>query len=165
MTNKWTDCPPSVGFLLKISAAQESNWIEKARADDIHRLVVGAVILRKRKVLLLRRRDDDFLGGIHELPSGIVESGETLEQALVREVGEETGLQVLEVEDYLGCFDYSSASGRATRQFNFLVGTSHTSPLSLTEHDGYAWADRENLADLPVTHETRQVIRRALGRG
>ncbi|MFD0343336.1 NUDIX domain-containing protein [Streptomyces sp. NPDC127117] len=48
-----------------------------------------------------------------------VDEGESLTEALRREVAEETGLPVAAVVDYLGHFDHRSGSGRATRRFNF----------------------------------------------
>ena len=41
--------------------------------------------MRDRKVLLVRRREDDFLGGVYEFPGGVVEEGEGLADALIRE--------------------------------------------------------------------------------
>ena len=40
-----------------------------------------------------------------QIPAGTVEDGEDLEAAVKREVYEETGLQSVEIEDYLGCFE------------------------------------------------------------
>ncbi len=54
---------------------------------------VGAVILDEGRVLLIRRGHEP-LKGTWSLPGGAVETGETLEDALVREVLEETGLAV-----------------------------------------------------------------------
>ncbi|MFG1923254.1 NUDIX hydrolase [Cryptosporangium sp. NPDC048952] len=69
--------------------------------------VVGAVIADTGgKILLLRRAAEDYLGGLWELPSGGVDDGETLTEALHREVYEETGLTVTAIEAYLGHFDY-----------------------------------------------------------
>jgi ADP-ribose pyrophosphatase len=53
----------------------------------------GAVIVRERKVLLLKRRFPPNKG-MWALPGGLVELGETVQEAAVREVKEETGLEV-----------------------------------------------------------------------
>ncbi|MEV4500866.1 NUDIX hydrolase [Streptomyces klenkii] len=112
-----------------------------AERDGITKTVVGAVIAdADGKVLLLHRPADDYLGGLWELPSGGVDDGETLIEALEREVTEETGLTVTAVNGYLGHFDYRSGSGRATRQFNF-TATVTGETVTLTEHDAHLWAD------------------------
>lgn len=54
---------------------------------------VGAIVLRGGEVLLIRRGRAP-LRGYWSLPGGAVETGEGLEEALCREVREETGLQV-----------------------------------------------------------------------
>jgi len=54
---------------------------------------VGAVVVQDGRVLLVRRRQAP-LAGEWSLPGGAVELGETLEQALTREIVEETGLHV-----------------------------------------------------------------------
>ncbi|MGK5639791.1 NUDIX hydrolase [Streptomyces sp. URMC 126] len=113
-----------------------------AERDGIAKAVVGAVIADEGgKVLLLHRPADDYLGGLWELPSGGVDDGETLVEALRREVAEETGLTVTAIGGYLGHFDYRSGSGRATRQFNF-TATVTGETVTLTEHDAHLWADR-----------------------
>ncbi|MEV6778107.1 NUDIX hydrolase [Streptomyces syringium] len=112
-----------------------------AERDGIAKTVVGAVIAdADGKILLLHRPADDYLGGLWELPSGGVDDGETLIEALRREVAEETGLTVTAIGGYLGHFDYRSGSGRATRQFNF-AATVTGETVTLTEHDAHLWAD------------------------
>jgi len=54
---------------------------------------VGAVVIRDGRVLLIRRGKEP-LRGRWVVPGGTVELGETLEEAVVREVEEETGLTV-----------------------------------------------------------------------
>jgi 8-oxo-dGTP diphosphatase len=116
--------------------------------DGIDKTVVGAVIAAPDgRVLLLRRSADDYLGGLWELPSGGVDDGETLIEALRREVAEETGLTIEAIGDYLGHFDYRSGSGRATRQFNFAATViENGGTVRLTEHDAHAWADQDQQA-------------------
>lgn len=113
-----------------------------ATDDGVAKQVVGAVIADSAgRVLLLHRTAEDYLGGLWELPSGGVDAGETLTEALRREVREETGLSVTAVDDYLGHFDYLSKSGKKTRQFNFTAAATGQT-VRLSEHDAHEWADR-----------------------
>ncbi|MDX1553337.1 MAG: (deoxy)nucleoside triphosphate pyrophosphohydrolase, partial [Marinobacter sp.] len=59
---------------------------------EIH-VAVGA-IFRNGKVLIARRPDHVHQGGLLEFPGGKVEAGESVQQALVREIREETGLRI-----------------------------------------------------------------------
>lgn len=54
---------------------------------------VGAVVIHGGRVLLIRRGKEP-LRGRWVVPGGTLELGETLEEGVVREVGEETGLRV-----------------------------------------------------------------------
>jgi 8-oxo-dGTP diphosphatase len=128
----------------------------EAERDDVQQLVVGAVVQHDGKVLLLQRPDDDFMGGIFELPSGKVEAGEALDAALKREVKEESGLDVATTRDYLGSFDYTSGSGKKSRQFNFAVDVTSPEPVELQEHDAYTWTPLTE--ELPVTDAVKDVL-------
>ncbi|MBF6340654.1 NUDIX domain-containing protein [Nocardia abscessus] len=140
----------------------ETTLLEKltreADRDEVQQLVVGAVVQHGGRVLLLQRPADDFMGGIWELPSGKVDPGEAIDQALIREVKEETGLEVTAITNYLGEFDYQSGSGKRSRQFNFTVEVGHAGPVELTEHDAYTWTSL--VEEPPVTDAVKQVLAR-----
>ncbi|MEU3600525.1 NUDIX domain-containing protein [Streptomyces sp. NPDC006798] len=127
-----------------VDAALSRDLLHAADVDGITKHVVGAVIPNAEgEVLLLHRTADDYLGGLWELPSGGVDAGETLTEALRREVAEETGLTITAIGSYLGHFDYLSKSGKKTRQFNFTARvTDENSTVKLTEHDAHLWAGR-----------------------
>ncbi|NOY10791.1 MAG: NUDIX hydrolase [Archaeoglobi archaeon] len=55
-------------------------------------LTVDAIVPYKGGIVLIKRRNDPYRG-YYALPGGIVEYGERVEDAVVREVGEETGLE------------------------------------------------------------------------
>ena len=139
-----------------------SGLLEKAEQDSIQKLVVGAIIIKDGCILILRRAStEDFLPGLEEIPSGGVDAGETLLEALHREVWEETGLTITEICSYENAFDYVSGSGRKTREFNFLVKTDgHHVTLNPKEHDHFAWLspDTEDFQKAALSDETRACL-------
>lgn len=64
-----------------------------ARSIPTHFVAVG-VIHRGKRVLITRRPSEGLLGGLWEFPGGKVKEGESAEQACLREIREETGLEV-----------------------------------------------------------------------
>jgi len=65
-------------------------------------LTVDAVIPYQGKIVVIRRKNEPFKG-YYALPGGIVEYGETVEEAVLREVKEETGLDV-EIHKLVGVY-------------------------------------------------------------
>ena len=67
----------------------------------ITRVLVGGLIFKNGKILLLKRTETKkFLPGYYDLPGGKVEPGEDPNHALIREVKEETGLDIEIVKPY-----------------------------------------------------------------
>jgi 8-oxo-dGTP diphosphatase len=133
-----------------------TDLVGAAQRDGVAQIVVGAVVVHEDRVLLLRRPADDFMGGIYELPSGKVDPGESLDAALAREVNEETGLTVEQLDAYLGSFDYTSGSGHPSRQFTFTVTVTAPEPVILTEHDEHRWHSLDE--EPPVTDAVRHML-------
>ena len=134
--------------------------IRKGKEEGIVRNVVGAIILNeKNEVLIMSRKTDDFMGGIDELPSGNMEQGENIYEALVREVKEETNLEVVSVKSYIGSFDYISGSGKKARQYNFVLDVKNTENIILTEHDKYNWLTIEEIRkSSKITDEVKYIL-------
>ncbi|MEJ5328459.1 MAG: NUDIX hydrolase, partial [Candidatus Bathyarchaeia archaeon] len=93
---------------------------------------VGAIILEGGKILLAKRKSTPGEGK-WAVPGGLVELGETVEQAVIREVKEETGLDVaivrkigeyheqgvqngVEYDYYPACFLVKVAGGEIKKQ-------------------------------------------------
>ena len=57
-------------------------------------VVAAAVLIEEGRVLLTKRRADQHLPGLWEFPGGKLESGESPEEAIVRECREECGIEV-----------------------------------------------------------------------
>ena len=79
------------------------DYIKGLRKDVGHKKILlncaGAVIVREGKILLQRRTDNGKWG----LIGGLLELDETYEQAAIREIREETGLEV-HLDSFLGLF-------------------------------------------------------------
>jgi 8-oxo-dGTP diphosphatase len=60
-----------------------------------HVCVVAAVIAREDRYLITQRRPTAVLGGLWEFPGGKVEEGESETEALLREVRERVGVEVV----------------------------------------------------------------------
>ena len=134
--------------------------IRKGKEEGIVKNVVGAIILNeKNQVLIMSRKTDDFMGGIDELPSGNMEQGENIYDAIIREVKEETNLDVVNVKLYIGSFDYISGSGKYARQYNFVLDVKNTGNIILTEHDEYNWLIIEEIRkSSKITDEVKYIL-------
>jgi 8-oxo-dGTP diphosphatase len=109
--------------------------------------VVAAVITDDEgRVLACRRAPHKSLAGLWEFPGGKVEPGESDEEALVREIREELGVQI-EVGQFLG----SSIGPADDIEINLvaylamLVGSKITQS---SDHDGFRWLLASELGDL-----------------
>ena len=138
----------------------------KSRKDGIEKVVAGAVIFFKdNKILLLERLPNEFKGGLVELPSGNIEADESIINGLKREVKEETDLDVLKVEKYVGFFDYFSSSGKKVRQFNFVSSVSFGKvKINPLEHTRFFCVDPlgKEFKLLNISLETKEAIKKSL---
>jgi len=71
----------------------------KTKKTPLYTIAIG-VVLNKDRVLITQRRNDGLLGGLWEFPGGKIKDGETPATACLREIKEETGLEVA-IRQYL----------------------------------------------------------------
>lgn len=127
---------------------------------------VGAVVIRDGKVLLIRRGKPP-LRGRWMIPGGTVELGESLEQAVVREVREETGL-VVRPHEPLAIFDQVQCRGGHILHHHvivdFLCDFVSGTALAASDAQEVALVSPKALAACRLTREARCVILEGLRR-
>ena len=90
--------------------------------DQQSHLVVAALIRRGDEVLLVHQQGPDDPAPSWALPGGMVEKGELLTATLIREVREETGLEVLDPGILLYALQHDDpAAGEQATTFVFEV--------------------------------------------
>jgi len=127
---------------------------------------VGAVLIHQGKVLLIKRGKEP-LRGRWVVPGGTVEVGETLEEALVREVREETGLTVRPLEVVL-VFDRIEREGDAVRYHyvivDYLCEYVSGAPQAASDALEVAFVAREDLPGYALPEKALEVVLDGFGR-
>jgi 8-oxo-dGTP diphosphatase len=123
-------------------------------------LAVGAVVLRTDGAVLLVRRARPPAVGTWSLPGGKVEADETNEEAIVREVHEETGLCVTP-HAMVETLDLER-EGYRYRIVDFVcLFSGDAVPCARDDVDAARWVLPDDLAALALTPEVLRVIARA----
>jgi 8-oxo-dGTP pyrophosphatase MutT (NUDIX family) len=117
----------------------------------------GALIVDEVGRILLQRRADS---GNWSMPGGVMEVGETLPQAVVREVAEETGIQV-ELTGMVGTFTdpahvIAYADGEVRQEFVVLyLGRPVGGTLAMSDESTDAWIAPDALDSLQMHESVR----------
>jgi 8-oxo-dGTP diphosphatase len=115
-------------------------------------LTVDAVAIRGGRVLLVRRARPPF-AGMWALPGGFVEQRETVEQALVRELEEETGLVARRIR-LLGVYSGPDRDPRKpTTTVAFLVRGLRGRPRSGDDAGDARWVALRKAGPLAFDHD------------
>jgi 8-oxo-dGTP diphosphatase len=110
-------------------------------------LVVSAGVVRDGRLLMVQE-GKEHCRGMWGLPGGRVEQGERITDAIVREVFEETGLEV-RIVGITRVVRYFSQLGFHTVRFNFVVEASDGElVIDGTEIIGAAWMTYDEIADM-----------------
>jgi ADP-ribose pyrophosphatase YjhB (NUDIX family) len=128
-------------------------------------LAVSAAIVRDGRVLIARRARAPA-NGIYTLPGGVVEVGETLREAVAREIMEETNL-VIEPVALAGYRERvgHDASGKVEHHFVILPFAARLisgEPRLNEELAEVRWLTPAELAGLPTTEGLAEIVTTAM---
>ena len=106
------------------------------------------ILVRNRRLLALKRAEDDYplFKGIWDFPGGIIEEGEDPISTALREVEEETGLQVGNTE-LLREWQHIWEGGESFRVTSFIGWEPKGKVRLSSEHSACAWMTPSEILD------------------
>jgi 8-oxo-dGTP diphosphatase len=128
---------------------------------------VGAIIIEDSRVLLVKRAHPP-LQAQWSIPGGVLEVGELIREAAVREAREETGL-IVEPGDLLGVYDRILRNAEKRVQYHYVlidflcrrVGGELAAADDAAE---VRWFTRDELPPLKLAEDTQDVIRKGFAK-
>jgi 8-oxo-dGTP diphosphatase len=122
--------------------------------------VTAAVIEENGNVLIGRRKPGRHMGGKWEFPGGKIESGETPQESLARELLEELNIRV-RIGEFL-CSAFYDGDGVSLELLVYRVQRLEGEP-ALIEHEELRWVEPGELAGFDLADSDRKVVEKLYG--
>lgn len=136
------------------------NMSQKQARPDKHPLrVLAAVLEMNGRWLIAKRKKGDRFAGLWEFPGGKLESGETPEECLARELSEELGIRV-RVGRYLGSVRYSSPEF-SVQLIAYRVAY-RAGSFCLQDHEEVRWVDPSEIGRFSLAEPDRLLLQKLL---
>ena len=119
--------------------------------------VVAGVLKFENKYLCVQRGPNkfDYINHKYEFPGGKIESGETEEDALIRELSEELNIELKRISHKITTIDYQYPDFRLI--MHAYLCEPQSNELTLSEHVDFKWLERSEMefldwaaADIPI---------------
>ncbi|HET9304964.1 MAG TPA: NUDIX hydrolase [Candidatus Sulfotelmatobacter sp.] len=128
---------------------------------------VGAIIIQNDRVVLVKRAHPPIQGQ-WSIPGGVLEVGELVREAAIREAREETGLSV-EPADLLGVYDRILRNQEQRVQYHYVLVDFLCRPVggelqAASDAAEVRWFAREELPALKLAEDTQEVIEKGFDR-
>lgn len=122
---------------------------------------VGSIIIENDRVVLVKRAHPPIQGQ-WSIPGGVLEVGEMVREAAIREAREETGL-IVEPDELLGVFDRILRDAEKRVQYHyvlidFLCRRVGGELVAASDAAEVRWFTREELPALNLAEDTLEVI-------
>ena len=121
--------------------------------------VCAAVIQHQNKILITRRPEDKRLGGYWEFPGGKIETGESPQTALIRELREELDIKIevgALIETVHHCYEWGKVIILA------YACTWKSGAIKHLEVSDHRWVAAKNLLDYDILAADQPIIKKLL---
>lgn len=150
-----------------MSKEVRSSNTESRRYPNRPFLGVGALIFENDRLLLVERGHEP-LKGYWSLPGGILETGETLEEGIRREVLEETGLEIAPLSIF-EIFERIMPDGAGKTEYHYVLVDYLCRPVggslgAASDVSQVVWVTQPELAQYRLTDGTLAVVERAFAK-
>lgn len=147
--NIWLDPQPSYLAAMQMQAESEGR-----------QCLVGALVVNQRGRVFVQKRAPgrQLFPNLWDIAGGHVEPGETLTEALARELEEETGWHLLRLRAIVGVFDWDQGQhgfSGPVREFDFLVEVEGDLDHPRIERDKFTAFHWVGMDDLDLLAENR----------
>ncbi len=142
-----------------VRGMQEHVPVKNAKKEQPHVNIAVGLVWNGNRLLIDRRHEKGLLGGLWEFPGGKIEEGETPEQAVVREVREELGVET-EVLGHFMSLDHAYTHFSITlHAFHCRYLGGEPQALDCAE---WRWATKEELPKLAFPRANAKLIAKLL---
>ena len=137
--------------------------IYKEKPDNFNPILeaVGCYVRYKGKILLLHRQDHRPEGNTWGLPAGKINAGEKPENAVIREIREETGMVIPASSiNFLGKVYVRYPTYDSTFYvFETELKSQKEVAIDMNEHKNYKWVSPKNALDLELIEDLGEAIK------
>ncbi len=113
---------------------------------------VNAIILDKEnnKFLIIKRKKGEIHANKWAFPGGVVKEGESIEQALSREIKEETNLEIEKIIIKISEYEYPREDGSKTNGECYLVKTKNNYASKTQDIEDFKWVDLSEFEKMDI---------------
>lgn len=154
---KCPTCPVAEWCIGYFQGIQDTLPIIPKPLPTIHIAMASGILIQNGRVFIQKRLDSDIWANLWEFPGGVVETGETPEETVIREYMEETGLQVID-PTHIATFKHSYTRYRVTLTAFFVTLRSSPAPVMLTAAQEYRWSSWSEINTLAFPAGHRKLV-------
>ncbi len=149
-----------------MNMTDNDNHGRRREYPDAPLVGVGTVTIKEGKILLIKRAFDPGAGK-WSIPGGLVEIGEKLSEAAIRETEEETGITV-EVLELINVFDMIDRDESGKIKFHFVLVDFLSKPIGgetrlSAEVQDIKWVNYEDAKKMDLTKTARKALEELFG--